>query len=259
MFFLSVIAAGLIGLLLYMWYEAHRNVVLKTDIELELLPAGLSGMRVFFISDIHRRLISDKIVDEVNGEADMVIIGGDLAEKGVSFQRIEKNIEKLAIIAPVYFVWGNNDYEIDYRKLDAMLLERGVTILDNTAVKLETGNASLNLLGVDDLSFYRDRLDLALKDSDPGFRILISHNPDIADNIPSDSNIRLILSGHTHGGQIRLFNWGLAQKGGVKPYPNFKLFISNGYGTTHVPLRLFAPSEAHLLRLVTKKTGSGSV
>ena len=65
----------------------------------------------------------------MKGKADIVIIGGDLAEKGVPLSQISLNIQKLREIAPVYFVWGNNDYEIEYHELDALLIENNVKVL----------------------------------------------------------------------------------------------------------------------------------
>lgn len=135
----------------------------------------------FLFSDIHRRVISNLLIEQVKGKVDLVIIGGDLAEKGVSLSKISANIQKLREIGPVYFVWGNNDYEIEYHELDALLLENNVKVLDNTRVVFESElGEKICLLGIDDVGLHRDRLDLALADcKEDGFRILVSHNPDI--------------------------------------------------------------------------------
>ena len=133
------------------------------------------------LSDIHKRMIDLELIDQV-GRVDVVVIGGDLAEKGVSFEQIKENINRLKKIGPVYFVWGNNDYELDYHLLDATLLDLGVKILDNTAVLFESKTGDkISLLGVDYIGFERARLDLALQDSEEGtFKILVSHSPAIA-------------------------------------------------------------------------------
>ena len=68
---------------------------------------------MFFISDIHRRIVSESIIEEVSGKVDVVIIGGDLLEKGVPMERVKENIKKLKKLGPILFVWGNNDYEVD--------------------------------------------------------------------------------------------------------------------------------------------------
>jgi uncharacterized protein len=151
----------------------------------------------------------------------------------------------------VYFVWGNNDYETDFRKLDAILLDYGVKVLDNTAAIFESAKGDkLSLLGVDALNQERDRLDLALLDAeDNSFKILASHYPDITAKIMPEHKIRLVLSGHTHGGQIHMLGYSPYEKGKVEKLENTTLLISNGYGTTGVPLRLGAPAQCHLITL----------
>lgn len=139
---MQIIIIGILitsGILLYMWYEAHRNSIKHTEIKLEGFPKSFNGLKLFFISDIHKRIISQKITARLQiSDVDLIIIGGDIMEKGVPFDRVENNIKKLVKIAPVYFVWGNNDYESDYRRLDVLLRENNVKILDNTAVCFET-------------------------------------------------------------------------------------------------------------------------
>lgn len=240
--------------IIYMWLQAHRNVVYHNKIFLDNLPAGFDGVAFFFITDVHRRLISKKIIDKAKAcHAQWVIIGGDLVEKGVPLHRVEENIDRLLQIGPIYFIWGNNDYEVDGRKLITLFNKKGVTILENNAVSLQVGGDAIQLLGVDDYGLRRDRLDLAVKNATEEYRILISHNPALAANIVNQlAHIHLVLSGHTHSGQIRLFGWGLRKKGGIEHYSGLTLFISNGYGTTTLPLRLGAPAQTHILTLETQ-------
>ncbi|WP_373889987.1 metallophosphoesterase [Neobacillus cucumis] len=246
---LVVLLLGIIFLLIFMVREAFLNKVVEHELCFPDFPESFGKVTIFFISDIHRRVISDFIIESVKGKADFVIIGGDLTEKGVSFGQVKANLLKLKQIGPVYFVWGNNDYEVDFRKLDATLLDMGVKILDNTAVTFESGQGEkLSLLGVDDCSQERDRLDLALIDAEESnFKILACHIPDITDKILNESNISLVLSGHTHGGQIHIMGYSPFKKGGIKKLENTTILISNGYGTTRVPLRLGAPAETHLI------------
>lgn len=250
---IGIVVLIFLGMLIScMWIEAHQSVVYLDEFALDNLPEAFNGTRLFFISDIHRRIVPDKIIRRVKNQAEFVIVCGDLMEEGVPFERVEENLEKLFEIGPIFFVWGNNDYEDDFYALGALLKEKGVTVLDNTAVSLEKDGQTLVLLGVDDCRMKRDRLDLALKASPPGCRVLISHNPIIKHQIQPEMGISLVLSGHTHGGQIRLFGWGPREKGGVKQFPGFTLFISNGFGTTSIHLRLGAPAQAHLMRLKRK-------
>lgn len=240
-----------IVLFIHMFMEAHKNVVITTKLSFSDFPESFGEVRLYFISDIHKRVISDSMLETIKGNVDLVIIGGDLTERNVPFSRVEENIKKLKSLGPCYFVWGNNDYEVDYRQLDSILLSNGVKILDNTSVMFESHNGEkFCLLGVDDIAKERDRLDLALLDAhEPSFKVLISHNPQIVRQLKLEYNIRLILSGHTHGGQIRIGKFGPYKRGGIFTYGHAKLLISNGYGTTALPLRLGAPAETHLIIL----------
>lgn len=239
------------GLILYMVKEAFLNQVVLHEMTFEDFPKSFGTVSLFFISDVHKRLISDEVINTVAGKTDIVIIGGDLTEKKVPFERVKKNIEKLKKVGPVYFVWGNNDYETDFRKLDAMLLDYGVKVLDNTSAVFESKDGDkLSLLGVDSVGQERDRLDLALLDAEVNsFKILASHYPDITNKILKEHNIRLVLSGHTHGGQIHILGYSPYKRGKIEKLENTFVLISNGYGTTGVPLRLGAPAECHLITI----------
>lgn len=248
---LAIILIVAVIILSRMLWEAFLNRVVKQDLTFSDFPASFNQLSIFFISDIHRRAISNKIISEVAGKADFVIIGGDLTEKGVPMRRVKENIQKLKKLGPVYFVWGNNDYEGDYHELDALFWEHGVKVLDNTAVTFESATGEkICLLGVDDLNQKRDRLDIAISDAEPeGFKILASHYPQIKNKILPEHKIRLVLSGHTHGGQIHLFGYSPYKRGKIEKFRNTTILISNGYGTTAVPLRLGAPAECHLINL----------
>lgn len=249
--FWIILLLGAILLLYKMIREAFLNKVSTHELFFADFPDSFGNVAIFFISDIHRRVISDKIIDAVLGKTDLVVIGGDLTEKGVPMKRVLDNIGKLKKLGPVYFVWGNNDYEVDYRKLDFTLLENGVKILYNSSVTFEsvTGD-KICLLGVDDLNQNLDRLELALMDAEKdSFKILASHYPQIVEKIAQEHGIRLTLSGHTHGGQIHLFGYSPYERGTIKELEKTTLLISNGYGTTALPLRLGAPAECHLITL----------
>jgi predicted MPP superfamily phosphohydrolase len=250
MIFLIALLVLALLILAVMVKEAFANRVLHHELSFARFPASFDPLTIFFISDIHRRKISEKIISKAIG-ADMVIIGGDLTENKVPWKRVRNNIEKLSRIGPIYFIWGNNDYEVDTRQLKVLLLRHDATILANTAREMRLQNdEQIYLLGVDDLAKERDRLHDALsgvkRDS---FKILVSHNPEIMEKILPEYRIDLVLSGHTHGGQIRIFNFGPYEKGGIKRKGNTVLFVSNGYGTTLLPLRLGAKAETHLITI----------
>ncbi|MHC0036089.1 metallophosphoesterase [Pseudoneobacillus sp. C159] len=252
--FIVIAIILIIGIILYMVKEAFRNKVVLNVIEFSDFPETFGEVSIFFISDIHRRKIPRKLISKINEKIDLVIIGGDLTEKGVPFTRIEHNLNLLKELGPVYFVWGNNDYEMEYHELDGLLIKKGVKILDNTAVTFESAEGEkLIVLGIDDMNKKRDRLDWALEDAgEEGFRILVSHDPRITTKITPEQNIRLVLAGHTHGGQIHILGYSPYEKGGIKILEHTILLTSNGYGTTAIPLRLGASAETHLIKLKRK-------
>lgn len=242
-------------MVIFMFIKSKENHLSIHNLQFDSFPKSFGTINMLFISDIHRRIVSDRLLEQVSTKIDFVVIGGDLTEKGVPFHRVESNIQRLKKVAPVYFVFGNNDYEVGKNELEQILLKNGVKLLNNTSATLssQTGEV-LELLGVEDMSEERDRLDLALKSSTKNsFKILISHNPDIHQKVLKKDGISLILSGHTHGGQIRLFGFGLYEKGKIHYLKNTIILISNGYGTSGIPLRLGAPAEAHMIQFTSEQ------
>jgi predicted MPP superfamily phosphohydrolase len=238
-----------------MYIQAKQENVLEQTLAFPEFPTSFGDVTIFFISDIHKRKISSSFIESFEKKVDMVVIGGDLTEKGVPFSRVSKNIQQLKKLGVVFFVWGNNDYEVDYHELDSLLLHHGVKILDNTCFRFESESGDmLEILGIDDLIHERDRLDLALGDADKdSFKVLVSHDPGIVHKFSKEEKISFVMSGHTHGGQIRIFGYGPHEKGAITHLPHTTLLVSNGYGTTLVPLRLGAPPETHLITI----TGQG--
>ncbi|WP_338470121.1 metallophosphoesterase family protein [Niallia sp. XMNu-256] len=241
----------LLSLFIYMYREAFGNRVVYHTLEFSAFPESFRTVKLFFISDIHRRTVSDSIIDEVKGNVDVVIVGGDLLEKGVPLERVKNNIMKLKTLGPVLFVWGNNDYEGDVPVLDAMLLSLDVKVLVNDSILFQSEEGErLYFIGLDEVSKDRHNLELAMEEVElDSFKILVCHNPEIRREIEPKYGINLLLSGHTHGGQIRLFGYGPYEKGSLKKIDELTVLISNGYGTTGIPFRLGAKAETHLITI----------
>ncbi|WP_187143755.1 metallophosphoesterase [Bacillus tuaregi] len=241
-------------LLFYMYKEAFADKVVYHQLEFSSFPESFGKVRLFFISDIHRRRITENLMEQVQGKVDIVIIGGDITEKGVPMERVKENLLQLKRLGQVIFIWGNNDYEVDVAYLNSLFLNLDIKVLVNQSIPFEDGKGNrFFILGVDDLSTNQADIDQALINTDKeSFKILISHNPEISRKLRSDQGIQLMLSGHTHGGQIHLLGFSLYEKGALKIEPNRTTLISNGYGTTGVPLRLGAKAETHILTIQHK-------
>jgi predicted MPP superfamily phosphohydrolase len=269
-------AAACAGLAGWMAREAFRVRLRREEVALPRLPGPFDGFRVLFISDIHRRSVRPlaALLKAQAETADLVLVGGDLTERGVPEERVRTNVRLLAGIAPVFAVFGNHDYDDDAEKLAALLEEEGCTLLRNESRAVERAGRKILVAGTDDPSTGRDDVRAALHSPSgrfhPGrrqvFTILLAHDPLIVDRMTAEDMrmTDLILAGHTHGGQIVPPILGAAVRGHFRYLRGWckppgrrktggaerpRLFVSCGYGTSHLPLRLSAPAEAHLFTL----------
>lgn len=219
------------------------------------LPAlkSFEPIDLLFISDIHRRRIPDKMMEE---KVDVVLIGGDLLEGGVPLARVEANLKKLSCIAPVYFIWGNNDRETEIDALMDVFERCGVEILANRSIELG-GNSHVKLVGNDYFAFQRDGLERSFADVGADDTVIFAtHTPFVFEQVEKKYAPHLLLAGHTHGGQIRFGPYGIYPKGSFRKRNGFSELVSNGFGTTHLHLRLGTQGEYHLLHLVPELTDS---
>ncbi|KAF3996006.1 metallophosphoesterase [Glaciimonas immobilis] len=264
---LLAIATTLMGL-----FNARRLAqVVRVDVPISQLPAGLHGFTIAQISDIHvgptiKRGYLDAIVKRVNGlGADVIAITGDLVDGSV--KRLAPHTAPLADLHAhhgVYFVTGNHEY---YSSADAWIVEvrrLGLTVLMNQHVILAHKGESLLLAGVTDFGAHhfdethRSDPHLAIKGaaSDVGVKLLLAHQPRSA-VAAAEAGFDLQLSGHTHGGQF--FPWNLFVPlqqpftAGLNKLHNLWVYTSRGTGYWGPPKRIWAPSEITLLRLISVK------
>ncbi|KAB7709228.1 metallophosphoesterase [Bacillus aerolatus] len=240
-----------IALIFFMWREAHYNEV-KEDVLVFKNYPGQKPLTFFFISDLHRRTIHPSIIQNVTSKAEFIIIGGDLGEKGVPLKRVDHNLRLLKEVAPVFFVWGNNDYELPSDELHELFKSHDICVLRNGSFCLPADSdlSSVCLLGVDDFSKGNsDKARAFAEVPADSFKILISHNPFFTKKLTPADGVSLFLSGHTHGGQIRFFDIGPYKKGGWEQQDGMSVLVSNGYGTSALPLRLGARAETHLITI----------
>ena len=143
-FFIAILILMVVGLAAarlwrVMRVEASLSPIEEETVTLERLPAGLQGLRILYISDIHRRRLEPSLAGTVDrmGGAELVLVGGDLREEGVPLANVEHNMLLLQAIAPVYVVYGNHDYDEDIEPLDALLDRMGVIVLINRYLPLQ--------------------------------------------------------------------------------------------------------------------------
>jgi len=183
--------------------ELRRNIV-----RLERLPSAFDGFTILHLSDLHAD-ISDPAMRRAADlakdlEYDLCVLTGDY--RGRTFGDCTPCLEAVArlresLSGDVYAVLGNHDSITMVPALEAL----GVRVLLNESVAIERGKASIYLAGVDDAHFYRaDNIEKAAADVPPDcVSVLLSHTPEIYRQA-AHAEFDLMLSGHTHGGQICL-------------------------------------------------------
>ena len=271
-----VLVILLLLLLAYPFFEAFHINVEEHTTNLKSLPSSLRNLKIVYLSDIHQNLWdtqarTDKIVKMVNSlSADLVLLGGDYASDPDGAIAFFENLPLIQARLGAFGILGNKDSSessLDERNLTQAMKDAGVTPLVNEVAKIKVGQTTLYIAGVGDLQSGRTDLEaVASQVSADDFVILLGHSPDILSDAVDYVDINgkthwfdLGLFGHTHGGQVTLFGQPLL--GVFKPITSTRylsgwitenraeILISNGVGTSNLPIRLFAPAQIHLIRL----------
>ena len=245
--------------------EPHYYQVSETDIFLRDLPERFEGFRITQITDVHHsRIVGLEEVQRVTQLAqqtrpDLIALTGDYT---TSYRRyIEPCAEALGgLRAPegVWAVLGNHDHYTD-PELTTRALERNhVAVLNNANTTIRRGADVLQLAGIDDWSWAGADWSRALNGLDQkNPTVLLSHQPIVLD-LPQAQEVSLILSGHTHGGQITLPLLGpparfatkdLKYARGLFRRGETQLYVSSGTGVIGLPVRLGVRPEIAVLRL----------
>jgi predicted MPP superfamily phosphohydrolase len=243
-------------------YPAPRLV--NVTVPLARLGQGFHGYRIAFLSDLHSGVTTPAphlslAVELVNRlEPDLVALGGDYVFRhSAAIEPVARLIGRLRAAEGVYAVFGNHDHRVNHPRLAEALRAAGVVDLTNRGVRLARAGSTVWLCGVDDAQEGRPDTEAALAGGGrQECTIMLSHNPDLAECVSPDRT-DLMLSGHTHSGQIRLgvplftnsrfgrrYLAGLCQSGGCLVY------VSAGLGAVEIPLRIGSPPEISVIRLV---------
>lgn len=245
--------------------EARSISVSRNNIALPQLPASFQGLTIAFLTDFHCSPETppdflERVVDETNRlTPDVILLGGDYVTRGTTYVPAVGNLlARLHAPMGVYGVLGNHDFDGNTHAIRDMLRRAGIVELTNAGHWLMREGSRILVAGVGDL--WEDSQDLAAALAGAHANdivILLSHNPDYAMQL-TDPRVRLVLSGHTHGGQIRLpyvgtvisnSRYGRRLVSGLVPFDSFLLYISRGLGTVMMPFRYHCPPEITLLTL----------
>jgi predicted MPP superfamily phosphohydrolase len=246
-------------------YERHHIDVTRTTLRVAGLPETLGGLRVGFMSDLHRSsTVSHQLIETAASllmaeRPDLIVLGGDYVtwggDRSASGDRyfVEPAAEAIrSLSAPhgVFGVLGNHD---DDRDMPAAMARRGFEILRDARTRITIRGEPLDLIGI---RYWTTRgRDIATVARGAGrASILLAHNPSRLKEAAALS-LPLMLSGHTHGGQIVLPGFGAVAArnfpivSGEGSRNTTTAFVSRGVGTVYVPVRVNCPPEVALLTL----------
>ena len=245
--------------------EPFRLTVEHHQIRLRRLPRELDGFRIVQLSDLHHspftsRQQIERAIETANSlQPDIVALTGDYVSKEREYAA--PCAELLGELRPrhgVFAVLGNHDHWTDAALITDLFRAEGIAVLINQGMRFEKNGGSFWLAGVDDTMVGLEDLPLALAgSSEQEFKLLLAHNPIILRKA-ARANVDLVLSGHTHGGQVSLRSdrsasgrprrrllKGLARQGETQ------IYITRGLGTVVLPVRFGCPPEVSLLELRT--------
>lgn len=249
------------------------------------LPPSLNGLRIVQISDTHlgprvsRDFIQHALDRAINLNPDLFALTGDYVHCGLEW--LEPASRQLACLVrtrtPTIAVRGNHDWFNDGDRLGTLLRDEGIYVIDNDRVFLTRGTQGLHvhthpkpdalcIAGLGDLRQHIVDPDLALNAVPPTTpRIILAHNPDTAEHESltrrGSPRIDLMLSGHTHGGQVRIpgigtgagmvSSFGEKYAVGLAQGPACRVLVTRGVGMSLVPIRFLVPPEIVEITLVT--------
>jgi len=239
-------------------YERHQLDVTRATVPVAGLPPALAGLRVGLITDIHRSLFVShddvaRAVTALMGETpDLIVLGGDYVTWG-DRAYVRPSAEALAPLAAplgVFGILGNHDDDHD---MPAALGRNGVHVLKDARTRLIIRDETVDLVGI--RYWTKRQVDIAtlMRGAVP-MTILLAHDPRRLTEATA-LGVPLVLSGHTHGGQVVLPLVGAvaAQKfpvvAGIGRRERTTMFVSRGVGTVYVPVRINCPPEVAVLTL----------
>ncbi len=260
---LRSLAAGLMDAARAAFAEPYLLTVERHPVGLRRLPAALDGLRVVQLSDIHHSPFTgreqvERAVEMANSlQPDIIALTGDYVSHEREYAApCAEMLGRLRARCGVYAILGNHDHWTDAPLIIDLFRAEGIRVLVNEGLRFEHRGSSFWLAGVDDTMVGLEDLPLALAGSrDDEMKLLLAHNP-IVLRRAARAGVDLVLSGHTHGGQVtwrsersasgrvrRRLLRGLGRQGDTQ------IYVSRGLGTVVLPVRYGCPPEVSLLQL----------
>jgi uncharacterized protein len=257
----GLVVAGYGVLIRRRWYRVAEH-----DVRVAGLDPQFEGLRIAQLSDLHIGTLTPRSWGlawsrSANDRGpDLAVVTGDMVTSGTDFHEdVADVIGALRARDGVFVSMGNHDYfGAEGEPLVSMLRARGVGVLRNEGVVIERGGAKLWLAAIDDTWTRRDDIARAMRERPAGATtVLLAHDPNRFD-AAADAGANVVLSGHTHGGQIgvpflsrvaNLATFGYRYNVGFYRRGPSVLYVHPGLGTTGPPMRLGVAPEVTILTL----------
>ena len=243
--------------------EPFMIAVERQEIFLRRLPKTLDRFRIVHLSDLHYGPMVDprhlqRAIDIANElRPDMIALTGDYISQERRFAApCAEIVGQLKAAYGVYAVLGNHDHWTDAKLIADLFQAEGIRMLVNEGVRIDARTEAFWLAGVDDTMVGLEDLPLSLAGArDDEFKLLLAHNPTILRRA-ARAKVDLVLSGHTHGGQVTLRpeknRSGRPRRRmlrGLGRRANTQIYVTRGLGTVVLPIRYGCPPEVSLLEL----------
>ncbi len=290
-YILAGIALSLMALAYGYFIEPHRLVVNETKLEIKGLDPVFDGLRIVAVADIHAgshgvdAARMREVVDEINAQdADVVVMLGDYVSQlndgkpirerplKMPVERLTEGLTGIRAKYGVFAVLGNHDGWYDNASVAEALRRAGIRVLENEVAFIERGGRKLRLFGMRDhlhmgtwATFDNDMRRAVASYERTGDIIVLQHSPDVFPVVNAfktfGDDFKLMIAGHTHGGQVRFpvlgtpivpSAFGQKYAAGHVREDGKDLFVTTGIGTSLLPFRFLVPPEIAVLTLRSK-------
>lgn len=255
-----------LSLLIYIFLTIQNKWIQLSfrSISFKKLPNSFNGFKIVHLSDLHDSQFGkghEKIIKKINKVSpDIIVFSGDFVDRTrYNLSRSMKLIDGLVSNYSIYYVTGNHEESSGHiNEILEKLRDSGVTVLRNQEVNIFRNSEKIKIIGIEDPSFKSGLLEV----NNTEFSIMISHRSEMV-KYYEKSKVDIIFTGHSHGGQFRIFNRGILSPhqglfpkytSGIHNLGETKLVISRGLGNSVFPFRLFNRPEIVIIEL--KKEGN---
>jgi predicted MPP superfamily phosphohydrolase len=242
--------------------EPYMLTIEHKRIKLDRMPPVFDGFRIVQLSDVHHGPFSsreqiERAIETANRlQPDIIALTGDYISKERLYAApCAEMLGKLKARFGVYAVLGNHDHWVDAPLLTDLFRAEGITVLINEGMRFEQNGETFWIAGVDDSMVGLEDISLALAGArEDEMKLLLAHNPIVLRRAVRAS-VDLVLSGHTHGGQVAI----RGERSSARPRKralqglwrqgNTQIYVNRGLGTVVLPIRYGCPPEISLLEL----------